>query len=64
MTGKATYHYGIGRGSWSEPVTRTDTPAKFREATNILWGWSAPALLTSAVAFIFSRKLDESEEEL
>ena len=62
ITGQATYHHGLGRGSRSEPVTREASPAKFREATNLLWGWSILSLLAGAVAFTLSRKFDDGAD--
>jgi hypothetical protein len=57
-TGTATYHRGFGRGSRSEQVTREASPDKFREATNFLWAGSIICVLGGAIAFGFSRKLD------
>ena len=59
VSGTATYHHGLGRGSWSEQVTRGASPAKFREATNFLWAGSIFCVLGGALAFGFSRKLDD-----
>jgi hypothetical protein len=58
--GTATYHHGFGRRSRSEQVTREASPAKFREATNFLWAGSILCVLAGAIAFGFSRKLDDS----
>ena len=63
ITGNAIYRHGIGRGSWTEPVTRKDSPAKFREATNLKWGLSSICIMISIVAFMFYRKTNESDAE-
>ncbi len=59
VTGTATYRHGFGRGSWSEQVTRDNSPVKFRQATNLLWAGSMLCVLAGSVAFILSRKLDD-----
>jgi len=57
ITGTATYR-GSRRFSRPELVTRDASPAKFRQATNFLWAGSILCLAVGAVAFGFSRKLD------
>jgi hypothetical protein len=59
VSGTAIYHHGFGRRSRSELVTREVSPAKFREATNVLWAGSIICVLGGAIAFGFSRKLDD-----
>ena len=59
VSGTAIYHHGVGRRSRSEQVTREASPAKFREATNFLWAGSIVCVLGGAIAFHFSRKLDD-----
>jgi hypothetical protein len=59
VRGTATYHHGFGRGSRSEQVTREASPAKFREATNLLWAGSIVCVMGGAIAFRFYRKLDD-----
>jgi hypothetical protein len=59
ISGNAIYHHGFGRRSRSEQVTRDISPAKFREATNFLWAGSIICVLAGAIAFRFSRKLDD-----
>jgi hypothetical protein len=64
-TGTAVYHYPRGvRTDPSEEVTRAGSPAKFREATNLLWTGSVLAMTGAAVAFCFYRKLDDVEADL
>ena len=67
VTGMATYRtYGgrIGRGTVrSEKVTREDSPLKFREATNFIWGLSGFCLVVSVASFWFYRKIDEDLDE-
>ena len=57
LTGKAVYHPGFGRGQGAEPVLRQDSPAKFREATNFKWAFSAVFGLASLGAFVCYRKV-------
>lgn len=66
VTGEATYGYGFGRGgAWrrNEKVTREDSPAKFREATNLWWGLSGFCLIVSVASFWFYRKIDEDLDD-
>jgi len=53
ITGKAIYHKLVVRGSLPEPVTREASPAKFREATNLLWGLSIFCAFVSVGGFTF-----------
>ena len=59
ITGKAIYHRPRSKGSNPEPVTREDSPAKFRQATNSLWLISGFPLVVAAIGLIFFRKLDD-----
>ena len=61
-TGRANYHHWRGRGAWSEPVTREESPARFREATNNTWALSVFLVLVSGGCFIFYRKLENAED--
>jgi hypothetical protein len=61
LSGTATYLHGIGRGSRSEPVTRAASPSKFREATNLLWGFTLLCAFASAGTFVFYRKAYTAE---
>lgn len=65
ITGTAVYHEPIpfSKGWTSEPVTRGDSPAKFRQATNFFWAGSIFALLAGAVAFKFYRKLEDCADD-
>ena len=63
ITGTAICHHGMGRGSTAERVTLSESPAKFRLATNLLWGWSAFSLMVSIGSFLFYRKLDDTLAE-
>src|SRR5439155_26859114 len=64
LTGKAIYYRSVGtRAGRSEPVTRKDSPAKFREATDFLWAESVGCLLVGIVAFNFYRKFDASADD-
>ena len=59
ITGKTSR--GVGRsGAWrrNEVFTREDSPSKFREATNFLWGLSGFCLIVSVVSFRYYRKID------
>ena len=64
LTGTATYHESkpFQRGWTSEPVTRKDSPGKFRAATNYLWTGTSICLTAGVVAFKFARKLDYTDE--
>src|SRR5437016_11288669 len=64
LTGTAIYHEPKPfRKSWtSEPVTRKDSPGKFRTATNYLWAGTLICLTAGVVAFKFARKLDYADE--
>src|SRR5205809_5843383 len=67
VTGTATYRTysrGVYRGSGgrSEKVTREDSPSKFREATNLLWGLRGFCLIVSVASLWFYRKLDEDSD--
>lgn len=64
INGTATYHHGFGRHTRSEPVTRESAPAKFREATNLLWAGSIFSIVGAAAAFYLARKLHDSDYEL
>ncbi len=59
-----TYSGRIGRGTVrSEKVTREDSPLKFREATNLIWGLSGFCLVVSVASFWFYRKVDADLDE-
>jgi len=62
MSGTANYYHGMGRGSRAEPVTRAGSPVKFRQATNLLWGFSILCAAASAGAFLFYRKANTAED--
>jgi len=60
ITGTATYHRGfLAKGDKGEAVTREASPAKFRAATNWLWGGSALCFGVAVGGFALYRKLDE-----
>ena len=61
MTGRATYYHWQARHNWAEPVTRQDSPSKFREAANLKWGLGIFCALVSAGGFIFYRKSNATE---
>ena len=64
ITGKATP--GVGRGRlWrrNEVFTREDSPSKFREATNLLWGLSGFCLIVSVVSLKCYRKIDADSND-
>jgi len=64
ITGKATP--GVGRGQlWSrnEVLTREDSPSKFRDAANLLWGLSGFCLVVSAFSFRYYRKIDADSDD-
>ena len=63
ITGKAVYHHWAVRGSRPEPVTHADSPAKFREATNLIWACSLFSALVSACFFACYRKAHAAPEE-
>lgn len=56
-TGIATYHYGAGKTSKHETVTRESAPSKFREATDRNWEISAIGLVVGVVGFVLYRKI-------
>ena len=61
MTGKAVYYRSYGRVFVGDPVTRQDSPAQFRRATNYKW---TLCILCAGVAFAtFScrRRLESSD---
>src|SRR6267142_1825310 len=61
LSGKAFYSTGArGRG---EIVTREEAPAKFRQATNLLWASSIFSLTMSVISIIFYRKIDDNLAE-
>lgn len=47
ITGTATYR-SVAKAEKSELVTRASSPAKFRSATNLLWGASLFCLMVGA----------------
>lgn len=56
ITGTATYHRNfLAKHDTGEPVTRESSPAKFRTATNILWGGSALCFGAAVVSFVACR---------
>jgi len=56
ITGTATYHEFFHRRDKSEAVTRDGSPAKFRQATDLLWGASGLFLAGSLINFSIYRK--------
>ena len=58
ITGTATYHASFGKHSTAEAVTRDSSPAKFRVATNLLWGAGIVCLGVAAVTFTCYRKCE------
>jgi hypothetical protein len=62
ITGKTTYHHWRVRGNWSEPVTREESPKKFRKATNALWWLCVLSTGVSVCAAVFYRKADDPED--
>ena len=61
LSGKAFYNTGArGRG---EIVTREEAPAKFRQATNLLWASSIFSLTVSVISIMFYRKIDDNLTE-
>ena len=63
VAGRAIYRSGLGRTSSREPVTRGESPSKFREATNIMWATSGFPLVVGAVGFAFYRKIDDCSDD-
>jgi len=61
INGTATYRRGFGRHGRSEPVTRETSPAKFRAATNFLWGGTIFSIGGAVAAFYFARKFHDSD---
>ncbi len=59
ITGKATYCDIFTRHSHAEPVTRQDSPTKFRRATNVLWVGAILCVLGGVWAFSVARRLDD-----
>ena len=60
-TGNAVYTLGFGRGATHEQVTRESSPKKFREATNLIWGFSVFSAAVGVAAVLFYKKSDSSE---
>jgi hypothetical protein len=56
ITGKAIYVQGKAK---IVTVTRQDSPAKFREVTNVSWAISGFCLIVSGLGFDYSRNLDD-----
>jgi len=61
ITGKAVYWHLVGRVMRGEPVTREDSPAKFRIATNTKWALSIVCSGVSIYMFMIYRKSYTSE---
>lgn len=61
-TGRANFHHWRARGGWSEPVTREESPAKFRQATNNTWALSLFLAMVSGGCFILYRKLENADD--
>jgi hypothetical protein len=63
ITGRATYHQRpFSRGDRTEAVTRETAPAKFRSATNLIWGLGVGGALVSIAAFVYYRKAEASDD--
>lgn len=62
ITGSATYYTGR-KSDKGEPVTRENSPDKFRRATNVYWATGSLCLLVSALGFMFFRRLDDCVAE-
>jgi hypothetical protein len=62
MTGRATHYHWKDLVYQAEPVTRQDSPAKFREAANLKWGLGIFCALVSAGGFMFYRKSGAAED--
>ncbi|MDB6020517.1 MAG: hypothetical protein JWQ04_374 [Pedosphaera sp.] len=56
LTGTATYHTFWRRHDVAEAVTRAGSPAKFHEATNLLWGAGIICFGAAAATFACYRK--------
>jgi hypothetical protein len=62
ITGRANYHQRpFSRGDTTEAVTRKTSPAKFRAATNLLWGLGLTGALVSVGGFVYCRKADAAD---
>jgi hypothetical protein len=58
ITGTATYYHNIlSKGDRGEPVSRETSPAKFRKATNLLWGGSGLFLGITVLSLAYYRRL-------
>ena len=64
ITGEAVYHHNfLMRHGWrTERVTRGDSPAEFREATDARWALSIFCALVSVGAFVFYRKAENLDD--
>ena len=60
-TGTAVYTLGFGRGATHEQVTRESSPEKFREATDLIWGFSVISAAVGVAAVLFYKKSESSE---
>jgi ABC-type Fe3+-siderophore transport system permease subunit len=61
ITGKAVDYHTYGRVIVGSPVTREESPQKFREATNYKWGLGIVCVSIGAGCFMFRRKLDSPD---
>ena len=61
ITGTANHHNFAHKHDPGEAVTRSASPVKFRQATNLLWGLGVFCILVSGVCFTFYRALDDCE---
>ena len=61
ITGEAAEYYMQGRRFKGEPVSRSDTPFRFRRANNIKWGFSLLSAAAATATFTYRRKLNDSD---
>jgi hypothetical protein len=65
VTGQATcLTWASVRGLGTEVVTREESPARFRRATNTTWEFSLLLALVSAACFLLRRPLANYEEDI
>jgi hypothetical protein len=59
ITGTAVYRNFAVKNAPGEAVTRSASPAKFRQATNLLWALGGLCFISTAVCYAFYHALDD-----
>ncbi len=61
ITGKTVEYYPYGRVLVAHPVTRLDSPEKFRQCTNWRWALGVGFLGIGVITFRYYRKLESAD---